>query len=82
MLLETCTSSIPGYLSTAGTTASVAIISPPKTFFANFGDSKGVIAINNPVFHQTGGSSVIAKAVTIDHMPKNLKEQENIHRLG
>ena len=79
MLLETWTSSIPGYLSTAGTTASVAIISPTKMFFANVGDSKGVMAIKNPV---AGGLCIFAKAVTVDHVPKNLMEQENVHRLG
>jgi len=55
----------------SGSTAVTALVSPTKIFFANCGDSRGMLVRNNAVFF-----------TTLDHKPVNPLEKERIQNAG
>ena len=57
----------------SGSCALVCIISENKIYFANIGDSRAIMSINN-------GNKI--KQLTIDHKPNNHKEYERIIKNG
>ena len=67
-----------GDLSTAGTTAVIAIFCKDHIFVGNCGDSTAVMAVRNPSFGEE--SAILAKVLTKDHKPEMGKEA--IEKLG
>ena len=77
-------SSIAGYLSTAGTTATVIIFKNDNIYIANVGDSTAIMARSNPlhVAGQPEEHPVKAVVLTKDHKPDDPQEISNIANLG
>ena len=60
-------------IDTSGSCALVSIITENKIYFANIGDSRAIMSVNN-------GAKV--KQLTIDHKPSNIKEYERVTKNG
>ena len=71
-----------GDLSTAGTTASTIIFRQNHIFVANVGDTKAILAVNNPLAGQPNQRPVKPIVLTKDHKPEHPDEAKNIISLG
>ena len=79
---ESWPSARPGVLSTAGTTASVAIVRGVSLYIGHLGDSGIVLGRDDGVQDAQGQRKLTAVRLTVDHKPEVEAEKSRIEALG
>uniref|UniRef100_A0A1X7UW22 PPM-type phosphatase domain-containing protein n=1 Tax=Amphimedon queenslandica TaxID=400682 RepID=A0A1X7UW22_AMPQE len=81
LVLHAWTKKHQGYLSTAGTTATVLVIDSTRIYVGNAGDSTQVIDVNNDKFRWPGEPTVKPVIISKDHETSDPEEIQNVERL-